>query len=1458
MGSDAVLRLHLGQADGEPVELIATANMLTGDLTLDLVHLPKLSALLHWLSGLGETLPPAATDGGELVGDVLGDFLDVSVADAVVALRPFPPGQEADGEDGSLEHDDHADDEDREGREEDEEETANERAFVQAIGFAVAPEKAIEIVPGLCRFQPAARIRIDHPFLPSRVVVGLLEGTLVLGAGEDKVLQVEASLWLPSGRFEADATLSLKKAWDALGGDVDCPQALQDKEITLTVMGDALAKSVSAELRLGKDESWAPAEAGNAIELREIVFMLTHEAEDEDAGSDARTTFQVGGTLAMPHDDGTETKFDVFGGYDDGWYVFGDMEGKINLSAAAGKLAGGAPTPETKHSLELADVAIRANFTAQEYSFHGRTEGRWEPFEDVDLTFEFERVCFNSSRDGTATEILCHTKLGRLDLRLLAKRSASDGGWTFVGSTLHSIDIGEFAHDLDSCLKINSGAEVPPGFRVTKVQVRFETKTKLFQFDLDGEIESEDATITGSLKIEAGGGDTGATTVTGGLDIGDVHVKGRFHSKDKMRLFAGSLLLEGQTRRFDLQRSVKAILGERGALIPALQLEIDSLVFAWKSGSQERDADAAGFLIDLALGLEFELDLRDALPIGGALGVPRIALEDVEARYASVPFEQSTIETIRTVLDEDAAKHLEGQTISAGLGVAGTAKLGNDKTIPLALAPPPEPAGDAPSEPRAKRSDTPDAATEGSAKWVEIRKALGPLYVGRIGFDWRDGQLGLLLDSSIDLAGLKLGLSGLAIHFPLKMPPQPSLSLNGMDLSYSGGPVSITGAFLRSERTQPETGAVLTSYDGMALVKAADFTIGGFGSITGVDQKPSVFVYAALLAELGGPPAFRVRGIAGGFGYNRTLTLPLIEDVRDFPLVQAALNPDYFSGADGPDVVDKAMNALVDYIAPSGGDYWLAAGVRFNSFELVEAFVLLSVSFGHEVEIGVLGLGALSVPRGATKRDRLAYAELALRASIKPEDGTVFVEGRLTKASYILSKDCRLTGGFAFFFWSSGNHAGDFVITLGGYHPRFVRPRHYPVVPRLGIHWQVTSELLVTSEMYFALTPACLMAGGKLSAVYRSGRIRAWFIAYADFLLNWEPLHYTADLGVSIGVDVNLALFHVRVSLRVDLHLWGPPFGGTIHVDLDVISFSIPFGEKRAPPEPIKAPGFRAAFLPDPERVVTVRVGAGLMREQTMERPAEASGETTLRVVNAHHLILTVQSLIPVEEIDAFEAVPQPAERFAEGADSTREAIPGGSRLGIAPMGRARLGSSMTVTLCRIAREREESVSADRLVMTPEEQTVPAALWKATNKVAVPRSPPDSDAMTLPATTGLSIAVRPGMPEGALAQMPLKRFDYADLQDLHLPEIASAVPPNLPSELRDATGAESVTDIIGDAMTPDVVRRRHAILSALADFMPFELNDVDLAQLTDEPETYFQADPVAPCALGSIGEGIVA
>src|SRR5262249_9504403 len=153
----------------------------------------------------------------------------------------------------------------------------------------------------------------------------------------------------------------------------------------------------------------------------------------------------------------------------------------------------------------------------------------------------------------------------------------------------------------------------------------------------------------------------------------------------------------------------------------------------------------------------------------------------------------------------------------------------------------------------------------------------------------------------------------------------------------------------------------------------------------------------------------------------------------------------------------------------------------------------------------------------------------------------------------------------AFYIWldpppiDKGPRPGDFVVTIGGYHPAYSPPAFYPKVPRLGINFNL-GPFHVTGESYFALTPGMFMAGMMMKATFETSIVKVWFMVEADFLIGWAPFHYEVQIYVGLGCSINLGLFTLSISVGADMLIWGPSFGGQADVDLDIVSFTISFG----------------------------------------------------------------------------------------------------------------------------------------------------------------------------------------------------------------------------------------------------------------------------------------------------------
>ena len=234
----------------------------------------------------------------------------------------------------------------------------------------------------------------------------------------------------------------------------------------------------------------------------------------------------------------------------------------------------------------------------------------------------------------------------------------------------------------------------------------------------------------------------------------------------------------------------------------------------------------------------------------------------------------------------------------------------------------------------------PDAPVNGAASsdgvlWFNLQKTFGPVSIQKIGVQYKQEKIYVLVNMTLSGAGLSIGLLGFGIGSSIS-DFEPSFTIQGIDVSYSGGGVEISGG-LRGT-IDP------VNFVGELMVLAEGFGIAGLAGYTSVEGSPSMFLYAVLNSPLGGPACFFVTGIAGGFGFNRDLQVPDVSGVAAFPLVQWAQgsgNPPGMNmtgdiGSQVTGVLDRLSSGGV--VAPRVGQYWLAAGVKFTSFEFANSF----------------------------------------------------------------------------------------------------------------------------------------------------------------------------------------------------------------------------------------------------------------------------------------------------------------------------------------------------------------------------------------------------------------------------------------------------------------------------------------------------------------------------------------
>jgi hypothetical protein len=446
--------------------------------------------------------------------------------------------------------------------------------------------------------------------------------------------------------------------------------------------------------------------------------------------------------------------------------------------------------------------------------------------------------------------------------------------------------------------------------------------------------------------------------------------------------------------------------------------------------------------------------------------------------------------------------------------------------------------------------------------WLTVQRQLGPLYLERFGFDSVEQggtitRISLLFDGRVSLFGLTASVDQLSISWlggDVFDARSWAVDLQGLAISADMSGVSLSGGLLK----RTENGNI--SYVGQLLGRFGIYGLSVFGGYTLVNGSPSFFIFGAFNGPIGGPPAFFVTGIGGGFAINRGLLVPSdFSGFADYPFIKA-LNP----AAAPPSDPMAELRRLGEYFPVALGNFWFAAGISFTCFSLIDGIAVISVAFGDGLDINLLGLARMALPRPGAA---LISIELGLIARFSTREGIFSIRAQLTDNSWLLYPDVRLTGGFAFVVWWKGPNRGQFVLSLGGYHPNFHRDG-YPEVPRLGLCWQVTPQIVIKGGAYFALTSEALMAGVDIEVSADFGFVWAKIGFGAHGLVYFDPFWFEvsayARIAAGLKIETWFGTIRFSISIGANVRVWGPEFSGEATIEIGPVSFTVGFGSDRA------------------------------------------------------------------------------------------------------------------------------------------------------------------------------------------------------------------------------------------------------------------------------------------------------
>ncbi|MCD9145393.1 DUF6603 domain-containing protein [Streptomyces albireticuli] len=1288
------------------------------------------------------------------------------------------------------------------------------RAHILTLG---SPPTLISIDEGLPESLRDALTAFPH---------GSLQGAA--GSGPPEIDSEGTRLTLPlviaSQEWPAGTTMALVATGvtvtvTAEGATTLLLDAVHDKtDVTATVTADgpgrlaAAVRPVQPGAYAGALETLGRAFAGDAVwEATAAGLQEFALSPDQVAGFDYRldrkdgaytaTSMAVVAALDLKGTGGaTALGLDISLWFPD-LRVTGRLRGGAPVDVRELLTSFGMPVAEVPEGLGSAGLSFAADL-GDAYLVRAKLTGSWDiapalTLRGISLDLSYSREEKFVARFGGTVAI------GRnISIDVSAAQVGGGQGWSFYGGLTAGTTVG--IGDVVTELGLTDVPGPLESMTLTSLWVSHTTGTGRTEFVCQGDLAIAEG-LTASLGV-AVTRDSSGTRYGGTLDVDGFRFDLLFDTaaggKD---VFVATYRASGDDPlRISLRDWIAALFPEAADGVPAdLSIALDGAKFA----RVKPPGGAARFCVGVDLSAALDLSalplVGEHLPAAGDLGI-----ENLQIVYSSGDFDATTTAAVNRLLSTAGVGPLPAVGLKPGPAARADLRLGPAVLELSAGVSAPTSPGKPPTR------ELPTAGTDGGLPavvsaapppadrgglWVDVGRAFGPVQIQRIGLSYDHGKLWFMFDGSLGAAGLDIAVQGLGLGFDLGGDPLlPEPRLDGLLVSFERPPLRVGGGLIT--RRQPGYDLMVQGQLAIEMPTFGVTAVGAYQRKTG--GATSMFVFGRATAAFGGPPPFRVTGVALGFGYNSSVRVPAQDEVSTFPFV---------AGLDGdlPEDPMQALARLTDgsppWVSAREGQIWLAGGLDFTSFEFLRARVLLLLEAGNDLTIALLGHAVASFPK--TGR---AYARIGvdLRVVFQSARGELAASAQLVD-SYVIDPSCVLTGGFAFSSWFSPSpYAGDFVLTVGGYHPDYKPQKHFPVVPRLGFTWSVGSAVSITGAAYFALTPNAVMAGGLLDVRYNAGIVEAWLTAKADILIQWAPLHFRAGISVRVGAKVKL-LFTISGELGASLDLWGPPTGGTVTAKFVFITVTVRFGASLAGPPPLTWSEFRTQLLP-PEKPLTAHPLTGLLTDSDADpelRAARVEAGEEPWLADPSGFSFAVSTVVPTARA-----------RFNE-----REPV-GQGTVDIRPMGEKDIDGLLHVTVAfsdtrRGQRAEWRAVPGEELWRVEAQRgNVPFSLWGDPD---VPQKDSLGQTPLLDHVTGLRVTV-PGPKTVGQDLGPIAESDLAQEwlgPDVMLPLDPAAVPGGSPVHLAEPAGA-GVGVLADELATLSAGTARTRMHSALAGLLP--------------------------------------
>jgi len=321
---------------------------------------------------------------------------------------------------------------------------------------------------------------------------------------------------------------------------------------------------------------------------------------------------------------------------------------------------------------------------------------------------------------------------------------------------------------------------------------------------------------------------------------------------------------------------------------------------------------------------------------------------------------------------------------------------------------------------------------------------------------------------------------------------------------------------------------------------------------------------------------FTLTGIGGLVALHRTVRTDVLRDGLKTGTLNSVLFP--------PDPLRNAPQIFSDLrrvFPPAAGRHVVGPMVqlRWGTPTLLTLDLALLVELPSPIRVIVLGRLQVLLPNQTHPLIQIrmdALGVLDVSAETVSLDATLYDSKIL---QFTLTGDMALRAGWG--------RQPQFVLALGGFHPRFAPPPGLPALKRLALQLADGDSLQLRCQTYLAVTSNTVQFGARVDLHAAGGGFSFDGMLGFDALIQLTPLAFEVELGAALALR-----YHGRLLMGISFkgRLAGPtPWHVEGKASISLLFFSVSvrfartFGSKTAPPLPaaVDVVGAIAAALAD-------------------------------------------------------------------------------------------------------------------------------------------------------------------------------------------------------------------------------------------------------------------------------------